>query len=97
MSVALQEELPLAHPMRPLIFIHTYGTTTVNRAAVLHGLLHRASALTWHGLEAAFKISFDHKNRRLADLREMTNEAGTLGLNEQVGRQPRTLHGAAAS
>ena len=102
MSVALREELPLAHPMRPLIFIHTYGTTTVNRAAVFslcveHGLLHRASALTWHGLEAAFKISFDNKNRRLADLREMTNEAGTLGLNEQVGRQPRTLHGAAAS
>lgn len=89
MSVALQEELPLTHPMRPLIFIHTYGTTTVNRAAVFslcveHGLLHRASGLTWHGAEDAFKLSFDKKNRRLPDLRNMTNEAGTLGLNQQV-------------
>ena len=94
MSVALQEELPLAHPMRPLIFVHTYGTTTVNRAAafslcVEHGLLHRASALTWHGAEAAFKMSFDVKNKRLADLRHMTREAGTLGLSEQVRWQPR--------
>jgi hypothetical protein len=101
MSVALQEELPLAHPMRPLIFIHAYGTTTVNRAAVFslcveHGLLHRGSALTWQGLEAAFQISFDNKNRPLADLRGLTNEAGTLGLNEQVWRQPRNLRGSAS-
>jgi hypothetical protein len=102
MSVALQEELPLAHPMRPLIFIHTYGTTTVNRAAVFslcveHGLLHRASSLTWDGTEAAFKLSFDNKNRPLPDLRDWTKEAGTVGLNEQVRRQPRNLHGAAAA
>lgn len=89
MSVALREELPLAHPMRPLIFIHTYGTTTVNRAAVFslcveHGLLHRASSLTWPGTEAAFKLSFEIKNRRFADMRDITKEAGTLGLNEQV-------------
>ncbi len=102
MSVALREELPLAHPMRPLIFIHTYGTTTVNRAAVFslcveHGLLHRASSLTWPGTEAAFKLSFEIKNRRFADMRDITTEAGTLGLNEQVRQQPRYLHGATAA
>jgi|LauGreDrversion4_1035100.scaffolds.fasta_scaffold105910_2 hypothetical protein len=101
MSVALQEELPLAHPMRPLIFIHTYGTTTVNRAAVFslcveHGLLHRASGLTWQGAGDAFKLSFDKNNRRLTDLRDMPNEAGTLGLNEQVRWHPRNLRGTAA-
>jgi hypothetical protein len=102
MSVALQEELPLAHPMRPLIFVHTYGTTTVNRAAVFslcveHGLLHRASGLTWQGAEAAFKLSFGNKNRPLADLRDMTKEAGTQGLSEKVRRQPRSTQVKAAA
>ena len=102
MSVALREELPLAHAMRPLIFIHTYGTTTVNRAAVFslcveHGLLHRASSLTWPGAEAAFKLSFENKNRRFADMRDITKEAGTLGLDEQVRQQPCNLHGATAA
>ena len=91
MSVALQEELPLSHPMRPLLLIHTYGTTTVNRAAVFslcveNGLLHRASAFTWDGVCHAFKQSIEQTNHDSFDLRDWTTISGTAHLSEQVGR-----------
>jgi hypothetical protein len=91
MSVALQEELPLNHPMRSILYIHTYGSTTVNRAATVslcveNGLLHRASAFTWPGAALAFKQSFELKSNETSDLREWTDVSGTAGLSEEVRR-----------
>ena len=64
LATSTAENLNASHPIRRMLRPHTYGTISVNLGAVNTlapngGILHRSVALTWQGLQDAYRKSLE--------------------------------------
>ena len=64
MATSAVTNLHPTHPIRRLIKPHTYGASSINKAAVAtlsteFSFVHHATSLTWKGMATAFQVSYD--------------------------------------